>query len=192
MTTAIAIAAPDALAAKLEFKPVTRGNRPRKSFAVLIDGEHRADLHPSYHSRGYRIHTVDGDPITPSTYTSHVGAKVDTKAEFDTFVRDLLAAGLIPTVAETQARRDRRAAATVAYIAARKADMATWIKTKHVDALYAALAALDRATLPAPVAAMLDDIDARIAASDAELDAGFADTSSVQCYDLREHLRRVT
>lgn len=78
--------------------PLTGHTRlPIYDWNVMIDGEHRATAKRIYTGRGYEIYDADDRAIAGR---NGIGQKVDSQANFEGVVAQLLRAGMIPTLAE--------------------------------------------------------------------------------------------
>lgn len=127
-------------------------------FKVLIDSEHRAEMHRDYSGKSYHVQDANGDPIDPLVRHYRIGRKVDSQNRFQYHITDLLDHQQIPTLEELAENRAKRAAK----IEKRKAEQADSYRIYAIRGagmyLYAALQ-LARAEIHNPGAARASGID---------------------------------
>lgn len=122
-------------------------NQPRLTydFKVLIEGEYRALLSKEVYGRGYRIYDPDHRPLRKagdSGYPKHLGSEIGKQADFFQVVKDMLDAGLIPTIAGLAKQREREAAKAIEDDKTARQAIRDRIAQQHGPELLAALKGL--------------------------------------------------
>lgn len=135
-------------------------------FDVMIDGERRAVWHREYRGRGYELRDLNQEAIFPDaeatgSYRASRSVKADKKDDFFGIIETLLAAGRIPTAAESLAREIGWGRAILEAREIEDAKMrAGCIKQRAADLYHLAVMAADGAARDAQFAAV--DIIAQI------------------------------